>query len=366
MSLTGPHALAYRGFYKAMLRILFLLSITHTLTACHIGYIVKSAYHQARMLRSGVEIEKVLNNPEVDQKIKDKLRLAQEAKIFAETHLQLEETDNYSSYVQLNRPYVTYVVSAAPKNELKYYKWYFPIVGHVPYKGYFIEADANEEAEDLEEQNYDVFVRGVSAFSTLGWFEDPVLSSMLRYSDYDLVNTIIHETVHATLYISDNANFNERLATYLGDLGTELFYKQKGEDGKKVLENVKKDNHDQRVFSEFISRQIKQLERWYQENKSNPNLLEHREQQFAQIKKHFKTETLPKMQSSRYNKFAEIELNNAKLLGYKLYMNDLSDFEKLTQIFNNDFTKILAYCKSLEDKKSPEAELRDFTQKRGK
>ena len=130
-----------------------------------------------------------------------------------------KKTKNYSTFVNLHRPYVTYIVSAAPKNELKYYTWYFPIIGSVPYKGYFNEAGANGEARDLASEGYDTYVRGVTAYSTLGWFKDPILSSMLAYSDYDMVNTIIHETVHTTIYIKSNANFNERLASYLGDLG---------------------------------------------------------------------------------------------------------------------------------------------------
>ncbi len=347
------------------MRILLLwLVCSFTLCSCQVGYLLNNAYHQGRILKRAVAIDDVLQNESVSADVKKKLILAQEAKKFAEDFLKLKKTKNYSTYVQLDGPYVTYVVSAAPKNELTYYTWWFPIVGSVPYKGYFKPEPANELAKELQAQNFDTYVRGVSAFSTLGWFRDPVLSSMVNYQDIDLVNTIIHETVHATLYISDNANFNERLATYLGDLGTRLFYQQKGEDlYKQVAQTIQDDELDQKVFTEFISAEIKKLELWYQAHKNDSDLLVLRELQFSTIKQNFLTAVKAKLKTKRYANFDKTEINNARLLGFKLYLNDLSDFQKLNEHFNADFVKILDYCKSLEDEKDPEASLKTFTNK---
>lgn len=239
-------------------------------------------------------------------------------------------------------------------NELKYYTWYFPIVGSVPYKGYFNENGALEEAHDLDEKDYDTYVRGVTAYSTLGWFKDPILSSMMGYSDYDLVNTIIHETVHTTVYIKSNANFNERLATYLGDLGARLFFTEKVTDAKELLKTAQEEDHDQKIFSEFISKKIKDLEDWYKTNQKNPNLEKERQENLVQITQDFAQNILPQLKTKKYHSFAQAKLNNAKLLGFKLYMNDLSDFEKLNEKLGGDFSKILAYCKSLEKEDDPE------------
>ncbi len=340
-------------------RLIFFTLLTTQITACSMGYLIRNAYHQGRLLKSAVPIEDVLEDSKVAETTKNKLRLAAEAKMFAETTLKLKPTKNYSTFVQLDGPYVTYIVSAAPKDELEYYTWYFPIVGSVPYKGYFVKQGALDEAEDLKNEGYDTYVRGVTAFSTLGWFKDPVLSSMLRYEDYELVNTIIHETVHATLYISSNANFNERLATYLGDLGTEIFYKQKKENHP-LLEMIKKDSADSKLFSEYISARVKKLEQWYKDNKNNPDLLKLREEQFKLIKEDFKKEVLPRLQTEKYARFHEAELNNARIMGYKLYVNDLSDFAKLSIKLKYNFTDILNYCKSLEGSKDPERSLKDF------
>jgi len=341
---------------KKLFLAAFLLA---ALNGCSIGYLLNNANHQIRMLRSAVPLDDVLADPKVDEATKNKLRIAREAKKFAEDTLKLAHTKNYDSFVQLDGPYVTYIVSAAPKTELKYYTWYFPIVGHVPYKGYFVKQGALDEAADLKKEGYDTYVRGVTAFSTLGWFKDPVLSSMMSYEEYELVNTIIHETVHATLYISSNAGFNERLATYLGDLGTKIFYEQKQKDHP-LLAEIQKDSEDSKIFGEYISARVKKLDQWYKDHKNDPKILELRDKEFQSIRDDYKKDVIPRLKTDKYTRFADSEINNARLMGYKLYVNDLGDFAKLSAIFKNDFTEILKYCKSLADAKDPEKTLKDF------
>jgi predicted aminopeptidase len=216
---------------KITLSVLTLI----TLSGCQIGYLVTSASSQVELLMSRRPIEEVLNDPTISEDDKRKLKLAVEAKEYSQSQLGLKKNKNYSSYVKLNRPFVSYVVSASPKNELKHYLWKYPMVGELPYKGFPKKESADREAEKLKKDGLDVHVRGVSAYSTLGWFNDPVLSSMLRYKDHDLVNTIIHENVHATLYIKSEADFNERLAAFVGNIGTQYFY----EHVKRNISNFK-------------------------------------------------------------------------------------------------------------------------------
>jgi predicted aminopeptidase len=190
-SLKHPRSLSY--FFCLMVLIGSTLG-------CQIPYLVKSSYNQLSLLSSRQDIDKALQDPKVSDEEKRKLRLSQKVREFAMNQLHLKESKNYTSFVKLDRASVTYVVNASPKWELKHHEWWFPVVGKMPYKGFFNEQDAKEEEEDLKKQDLDTYLRGVSAYSTLGWFNDPILSSMLTSNDYDLVNTIIHETVHATLY----------------------------------------------------------------------------------------------------------------------------------------------------------------------
>ena len=271
----------------------------------------------------------------------------------------LKKSDNYTTYVELDRKYVTYVVSAAPKNKLEHYTWWFPIVGSVPYKGYFHKEGAKELHEDLKEKNLDVHTRGVSAYSTLGWFNDPLLSSMMRYSDYSLVNTIIHENVHATIFISSSANFNERLATFLGNIGAELYFKKNYPNSSEILEDVENRNHDKRVFSKFISQEIKDLKKWYEDRENTEINEEERQKRLKQINENYISKAKPKLKSKRYNYFENMKLNNALLMQYKLYVSDLSDFEKMFNLLNRDLAKFIEFCKSLEDADKPSKELKN-------
>ncbi len=325
------------------------------LSSCQINYIVKSAYNQFSMMSSQVTIEEALKDPKLTAAQKRKIQLAQEARAFAEQSLSLKSTKNYSSFVSLDRPYVTYVVSAAQKWKLEAYKWHFPIVGSMPYKGFFNEADAKKEEEILkqENQNLDTYMRGVAAYSTLGWFNDPLLSSMLQYKDYDLVNTIIHETVHATLYIKHEAEFNERMAVFIGNKGAELFYLKKEGPNSPTLFAVKNENADDRTFSEWLSVKLKNMEAWYQSLPTNEQSDDKRQQQFSQLQEDFKKEVLPQLKTETYKKFQNIKINNARLLVYRTYMQDLSDFEKLYEKNGRDFKKFLEECKTFESEKDP-------------
>lgn len=253
---------------------------------------------------------------------------------------------------------MTYVVSAAPKNKLEHYDWKYPFLGKMPYKGFFHPEGAQEEAQRLRKKNLDVFVRGVSAYSTLGWFRDPILSSMLAYKDYDLVNTIIHETVHATIYIKGEADFNESLATFIGNKGTEEFYRAlEGPDSSTVLA-MQNDLEDERLFSDFISREMKDLKTWYERNADTLLTDEVRQARFKRIQARFKEEIRPKLRlKDSYKGFETAEINNARLLAYKMYIGDLAQFEAVFQKLDRDFARMMAFCKSLESSRDPKQDL---------
>ncbi|XGC81482.1 aminopeptidase [Bdellovibrio bacteriovorus] len=322
---------------------------------------MKSGVGQFKLLNSRVPIEEALKDPKVEDKKKDKLRLAQEARAFAEQELHLAQTKNYTSYVELDRPYVTYVVSAAPRWKLEHYQWSYPFMGKMPYKGYFKEEDAQELEQELQkDENLDTYLRGVSAYSTLGWFNDPLLSSMLRYDDYDLVNTIIHETVHATLYIKHAADFNERLATFLGNIGAQQFYLKKEGPDSATVKQVQLENDDQKAFSLFISHELKMLEKWYQELPASERNEDKRMARIKKIQEDFITELLPKLKTDSYKKFPDYKLNNARLLVYKTYMQDLSEFQKLYDLLGQNYALFIEKCKSLENAKDPNQGLKEL------
>ena len=342
----------------AFLRFTLLALALASSPGCQLGYYLHSAYHQTKLIRARQPIEKVLRGSTLTDDQRHKLELVGRAKEFAETKLGLKRSRNYTSFIQLDEPYVTYIVQAALPFELKAYHWHFPFVGDVPYKGYFRRALADDEARALAARDFDTYVRGVSAYSTLGWFEDSVLSSMLRYDDIDLVETIIHETVHTTLFVKGGTEFNERLATFMGHQGMRLFYEAtEGADSPRLREAAR-ESADQKLFSEFITLEIKDLREWYPRHPERD--VAAKAARLNEIKTRFARDLRPKLRNRGYGEFEKRELNNALLLAYGTYEYGLEDFEKLYARFDRDYGRTLEWLMTLKDESRPETKLKEF------
>ncbi len=325
-------------------------------TSCsQVSYYYSIGKHQALLLRSKVDVDQILNQTDIDMKTREYLELSKEVRIFAKENLQLTVADNYSEFVQLPRKYVSYAVNASPKYELKNYLWSFPIVGNLPYKGYPYPEQAKKEAERLKQAGYDVYVRGVTAYSTLGWFSDPILSSMLLYEKHSFVDTLIHESVHATLYIKSEADFNERLASFIGTKGAELFYAQK--NNQEAIKALRNEVYDKKIFSAFIKKELADLNQWYQEDlKKLPT------EQWDSLKK-----SRLKSIQEKYKKldlkgdstsgFVNRELNNAILQLYSTYNENFDSLEMAYQKLGKKLDRLIALAKEIENEESPEEAL---------
>lgn len=299
-------------------------------------------------------VDEVIQSPTISEEQKSKLKLINEVKSFSEEQLGLKKTKNYQHFVQLQSPYVSYLLTVSKKNELKAFEWYFPIVGHVPYKGFPSPEEAAKEALEFPQKGYDTFIRGASAYSTLGWFSDPILSSMLSYNKKDLVDLIIHESVHATLFIKSEAEFNERLASFIGFKGAQEFYiKMEGQDSENV-KWLKDENHDDILFSEFLQIQTQQLSQWYKAHNDIDE--QQRKKRLNQLKFEFKKNILPQLKTKKYLWFMEQEINNAFLVGLTTYNLNFSLFEKALSK-EGSLRAFIEFCKSLEDSKSPQQDL---------
>lgn len=344
-------------FRKTGIATLLLLG----LSSCQMGYYFSSGINQWKMVNTREPVDEALKKHTFTEEQKNKIILSQKARLFAFEKLKLKETKNYSTYIELGRPYVTWVVHAAEKWEMKNYEWSYPIVGKMPYKGFFNEAEAKAEAESMREKGYDTYVRGVSAYSTLGWFQDSLLSSMLRYKEHDLVNTIIHEITHTTIYIKNNADFNEKLAVFIGAKGSEMFYKELEGENSKTLALIKNENEDDALFAKFVSEQITSLNDWYtihkKEKYTEADELE-RQKRLAQIIDDFTFKFKPHLKTNSYYKFEKESMNNARLGLYKTYMENLHQFEILYKKLNSDLLKFIEVVKTLEKSDDPEEDLK--------
>lgn len=190
-------------------------------------YILTQAQGQLRILLNSRAIDSLLADPAVPVETKLKLRLVREIKTFGEFELGLRRSRNYESFYDTKGQPITHIVSASRKERFEPYTWWFPIVGDVPYKGFFHKEDAEEEAHELEVQGYDVALGVAAAYSTLGYFPDPVLSTMLDYPEEQLAALLLHELTHGTIYLPGGTEFNEGLASFVGWQGALEFARQK-------------------------------------------------------------------------------------------------------------------------------------------
>lgn len=186
-------------------------------------YGLRQGYGQLNIIWNARPVEEFMQDPHFPDSLKARLRLIDEVRRYAVDSLGLKDTENYKTLYDQKGKEVMWVVLASEAFKLAPKEWTFPVVGSVPYKGFFSEKRAFALKRELEEEGYDVIVRNPGGWSTLGWFTDPILSKMLSRSEGDLANLIIHEMSHATIFVKDSIDFNENLATFIGDRGAEQF-----------------------------------------------------------------------------------------------------------------------------------------------
>jgi len=207
---------------------LFLLVSLMTGTGCQtLTYYSQAAKGQAQVLLGQKRISGMVKDPEVPQKLKDQLKLVLELREFARNELKMNPEGNYLKYRDLNRKYVLWVVYAAPPLSVKLKTWWYPIAGKFTSRGFFAEEDARKFAARLQEEGMDVYVGGAPAYSTLGWFNDPVLNTFIRYQESSLAELIFHELAHHHLFIKGDATFNESFATAVAQIGVARWLKTK-------------------------------------------------------------------------------------------------------------------------------------------
>ncbi len=351
-----------------MFRLKFLfIFFLFLISGCQIGYLIRSGYDHLSMLSSRIPIAEALTSEQLTLEEKKKIEISQQAREFSFQDLGLKPSENYTHFVKLNRRYITYAVMASYKWKFQPYQWDFPFIGKAPYKGFYNETSAKEEAEIMKAKGFDVHVRGVSAYSTLGKLNDPLLSSMLAYKDYDLVNTIIHELVHTTLFIKDNIDFNERLAVFVAAKGTELFYLKFEGPGSEKIKLIQQDNEDDRLFSLFITAELNKLKKWYDDFNPSFSLTPEdkekiRQERFDEIRKSFNESLRSKLKTKSYLQFVEGPMNNARLGNYQTYLKDLEDFEKVYIKSGHQVSSFLKKCEALNKVDNPEAELKKWAQ----
>ncbi len=298
-------------------------------TACSPTYVLRAGWEEAKILRARQPIAEVILAPDTDERTRGKLTLAREARRFAIDSLRLDAGDSYTTYVRLERDTLALVLSAAYPDRLASKTWWFPVVGHVPYRGFFDLENAAAEQRALEEEGWDTYLRPTAAFSTLGWFSDPLLSTVVRYDEVELVSTILHELSHNHLFVPGRVRFNESYATWVGRAGAARFFcGRAGGGGDTVWCNRARDRwHDVQAFSGFLDGMVGELEVVYGDTAATTEeKVARRSTIFERHRQRFLDDVRPSLGSLTFRGFLSMEWNNATLLSRMRYYHRLRDF----------------------------------------
>jgi predicted aminopeptidase len=214
-------------------RVLLLASLTAALASCGtVQFYAQAARGQAQMLWRARPISKVIAEPSTKPGLRRRLELVQRLQTFAGKDLGLPANAIFTRYADLGRRYAVWVVYASPEFSMEAKGWWYPLVGTLKYRGFFDEASAKAEARSLKDQGYDVLMAGVEAYSTLGWFSDPVLNTFIERGEGDLAELIFHELTHVRLFLPGDTDFNEALATAVGQEGARRWFASRHEPDK--------------------------------------------------------------------------------------------------------------------------------------
>jgi predicted aminopeptidase len=294
---------------------------------CSPGYVLRAGVEQARILSIRQPIAQVLDDPDTDAETRRQLQLVLQARTFAARGLRLDAGDSYTSFAAVGRDTLLLVVSASRRDRFEAYTWWFPIIGRVPYKGFFNFAAAHAQAASLERAGYDAYVRPAAAYSTLGWFDDPLLSTLLRYDDVGLVNTVIHELLHNTIFLPGQVSFNESFANFVGERGAIAFFCAREGEASEPCRQAHASWADTRLFGRFMSELSAELDTLYARELPLETVLVERAAIFDDARARFRDEILPLLQGPSYRWFLTRPLNNATLIGVRLYYRELDLFE---------------------------------------
>lgn len=327
-------------------RLILLLLLPVLLSGCSLSYVLHAAVGQFRIQSRAVPLEQAMADPSLGVEEKAALQRVGRIKAFGEQALGLSPTSNYETVYLGREPNPVYTVTAARKTRLELVTWWFPIVGRMPYLGYFDPEEAHDKKRELEQEGLDVVVWPAEAYSTLGWFQDPVHRNLLKSGPVELAETLLHEMTHATLYARGQPAFNETLASVVGKRGAAAFLEEAfGADSSEAKE-ARALIRDERKFSSFIDDLVRRVSAVYEGSSSDAESLARREREFARGLARFRA-LERELETERFKGFGAGGINNAYLLAVSLYHRHFNLFEAVIEARGGSIPKALEVFRHL-------------------
>jgi predicted aminopeptidase len=292
-------------------------------------YLSRAAYEEARILARRQPIPRLVARESTEPALRAKLALVLEARQFAVDSLRLKAEESFTTFSQLDRDTLVLVVSAAYPDRLERKSWWFPVVGRFPYKGFFDFTEARRTAEALSAEGYDVTVGPASAFSTLGWFNDPLVSTTVKADSVTLVNTVLHELLHTTFFAKGQVSFNESFATFVGGRGAEHFFRARGDSA--LLRRAQDDWHDDLLLGAFWERTAKEIDSVFAtlpDSARTPRIAA-RDTVYTRARRRLVDSVGPQLRTYPAGWVERVPLNNAVLMSRRVYAERLDRFDSV-------------------------------------
>ena len=319
--------------FFALVAALFAGYGTAYLASEDVRYLTRAGFEETQILRSRQPIAKLVRDSSTDPGLRQTLGLVLESRNYA-ARLGLDAKETYTTYSDVGRDTLLLVLQAAPKDCICPYTWKYPIVGRIPYKGFFDPQAAKREADRFVERGYDVYLRPSGAFSTLGWFEDPLLSTAISGDSVELAATVFHEIAHNTLYVKSATPFNESFAQLVGYRSAEAFFRERG-DSTKARQAADR-WHDEIVLGEYYSALVRRLDSVYSQRPDSAALERSRQEAAAWARSQLMGPFGKRFRTLRVGRLAERPINNAQLIGSQIYRTRLDLFDRWFEMHGND------------------------------
>jgi predicted aminopeptidase len=314
------------GWVVVALLVLVVLAVA---VSPDVRFVLRGGWEQARLLSRRRPLAEAASDTTLPAAWRRNMAFVIDARVWADTALGLTPGSSYTSFADVGRDTLVLVLSAAPKNSLDPYRWWFPIVGYVPYHGYFSRARAEAAARDFEARGFDTVLRPAAAFSTLGWFSDPLLSTTVRGDPVSVVETVIHEMAHATLYVPNATPFDESFASFVGLRGAEAFFRARGDSS--AAEWAAGVWRDEIRLGGFYAALVDTLRTLYASGIAGAALDSARARHFGAARSRLASGLDGTLERYQGDRLAARTLNNATVVGGTIYRTKLDLFEALYQ-----------------------------------
>lgn len=324
-----------RRHLRTALLLIVTILVVLPLASAEARFLLRSAWEEARILAARRPLRELIADPATTAQRRSQFELVLAARAFAAERLGLAARDTYTTFSDMgDRETLLSVLSASPKDSLTGYRWSYPVVGAIPYKGFFDEEAAKAEMRRLERLGYDTYLRPSGAFSTLGWFNDPLLSTALDDDPVEVVVTIIHEIAHNTLWVPGDARFNESYANFVGFRGAELFFTSRGDN--KAAQHCAALWRDEKRLGAFYTALETDLQRLYGSGLPRPEIERRRSAIFAQARARLAGSLDRELEVYSGTRLARTPINNARVIAKRIYLTGLDEFDKMYELKGRD------------------------------